>query len=288
MPPLSRALMCAAFGLIASTPLVATRAAQSDCAPKQTGARGFFMGSRVEASVATSPKPAKPRPGGGRKSNEKPAAQSDRERVSSPSCLGLGYSIYRADGDDRAVRASTTSRFRLGDRIRFVLESNSNAFLYVFESSADGNVMIFPDAALANGANRVSAHTLFEIPSHRASNPRLRWFDLTGTPGTQRLYFVVSREPLAGVPHGAALAKAQRSTSGAPWTPPEHVWRRVTSAAGSAASPDLIADAGEPQAKAEVESASRALRLARSDPEPSSITLGDGSLVVVTYDLSFD
>ncbi|MEJ7709797.1 MAG: DUF4384 domain-containing protein [Pyrinomonadaceae bacterium] len=76
-----------------------------------------------------------------------------------------------------AVRVDPTSEFREGDRIRLVLEPNTDGFLYVFHTENDAQPqMLFPDPRLDGGTNRVRAHVPCEVPSSREANEQLRWF----------------------------------------------------------------------------------------------------------------
>jgi hypothetical protein len=251
-----------------------------DCTREGTSSRGFFVGSRVEAVVATvNPAPAKPR-----KRNRPSTKRAD---VTDARCIGLGHTLYRRGPGDAPIRVDPASVLRAGDLLRLVLETNVDGYLYVFESSPDGNVMIFPDTQLNRGDNRVRAHTPVEIPSSADPDPSLHWFELTGETGTQRLYFVVSKAPLSGVPTGKALAKAHASARGKPWAPPRAVWTALTADADAAAIRDLATDFGQRQSAEEAEAISRALRLPAKAPEPSIVTVGGGKRVVVTLDLTF-
>src|ERR1051325_9981913 len=159
--------------------------------PRQGGtdeaARGAFMGSRPPAAEAKGP----PR-------------QHHPARPQGP--IGLGYTLYRADSSGNPVRVDPAEHFHQGDRVRLVFEPSSDGYLYVFNSTNGGEArLVYPDARLQGGDNRVRAHVLYQLPSTAEADERLRWFVFYGTAGTERLYIVVTRTPLKGIPTGEQL-----------------------------------------------------------------------------------
>jgi hypothetical protein len=94
------------------------------------------------------------------------------------------------DANGLAVRTDPSHIFQKGDRVRVLLETNTDGHLYIFNTTNDGPpVMIYPDADLDEAGNYLQAHVPFEIPSSLAAEERLRWlvFDETAA---MRLFFV--------------------------------------------------------------------------------------------------
>ena len=79
--------------------------------------------------------------------------------------LGLGLTLFMRDSNGLAVRTDPTRVFQNGDRVRVLLETNADGYLYIFNTTNDGPaVMIYPDADLDEAGNYLQAHVPFEIP----------------------------------------------------------------------------------------------------------------------------
>lgn len=146
-----------------------------------------------------------------KKSGDSPQPQSAKTSHATGSAepLTLGYSILQAEKAIEGARILLTESakiFRIGDRVRLLVETNADGYLYVF-NTLDGKdpEMIFPSYRLNNGANRIEAHVPCEIPSRENQNPTLQWFEFQPPPGAERLYLVFSLDPLVDVPTGKAL-----------------------------------------------------------------------------------
>jgi hypothetical protein len=149
--------------------------------------------------------------------------------------LGLGYTLYMRDAVGDAVRVNPTNEFRAGDRVRLVLESNADGYLYIFHTENDSDPkMIFPDARLGAGRNEIRAHFPYEVPSSLETREELRWFVFDANPATERLYVIIARRPLPGVPTGDDLVKYCRENQGrCEWRPTSDVWSLVKTYAGA-------------------------------------------------------
>src|SRR5215207_1798119 len=89
--------------------------------------------------------------------------------------IGLGMTLFTRDSNGLAVRVDPEHVFRKGDRVRVLLETNTDGFLYIFNQTNDGPViMIDPDAQLDDAGNYIKAHVPWEIPSSAADEERLR------------------------------------------------------------------------------------------------------------------
>src|SRR2546430_3946053 len=137
------------------------------------------------------------------------------------------------DGDCRSGMVGPTSGFHNGDRIRLALEPNIDGYLYIFDVEDGGPAkMIYPDARLDGGENWIEAHVPMEIPSSEESEERLRWFEFYGKPGGDRIYVVMTREPLKSVPTSDELvAFCGLNKDKCPWQPSTEVWEQIEKAA---------------------------------------------------------
>jgi hypothetical protein len=208
-----------------------------------------------------------------------------------PSGIGIGYTLFMRDDVGAGVRVDPKREFASGEAIRLLIESNTDGYLYIFDAENDATPsLIFPNAKLKGGDNRISAHVPYEIPSSAESDETLRWFVFNDTPATERVYILVSRQPLEGVPADKSLVEycAGKDQTCA-WKPTSEQWMTLK----GVNSRDVIAvsrarDAGLAQTAAEREAASRGLGLAASAPQPTVIYMAssaDANVLITTVDL---
>lgn len=108
--------------------------------------------------------------------------------------IGLGLTLFTRDSNGLAVRVDPTHVFRKGDRVRVLLETNTEGYLYIFNTTDGGKpVMIYPNAELDEGGNYVQPHVPFEIPSSAAEAERLRWLTFDEYAGAERLFCFYTR-----------------------------------------------------------------------------------------------
>src|SRR5215468_2059481 len=121
-----------------------------------------------------------------------------------PGAIGLGYTLYQRAASGEVKRVSASQPFYENDQVRFVIEPNTDGYLYIFYTENDGEPeMIFPDHRLSQGANQVKAHVPYEAPSGDAP---IKWFSFTENINARlRLFIVVTRQPLPNVPTGQEL-----------------------------------------------------------------------------------
>ena len=111
--------------------------------------------------------------------------------------LGIGLTLFTRDSNGLAVRVDPDRVFRKGDRVRILLETNTDGYLYIFNKTNDSvPVMIYPDAEIDEGGNYLQAHVPFEIPAADAPDERLRWFAFDENTGTEKLNDVVIKDKL--------------------------------------------------------------------------------------------
>ncbi|HXM34649.1 MAG TPA: DUF4384 domain-containing protein, partial [Pyrinomonadaceae bacterium] len=204
--------------------------------------------------------------------------------------IGLGLTLFMRDSNGLAVRVDPTHEFHKGDRVRVLLETNSDGHLYIFNTTDDGPpVMIYPDPQLDEAGNYLQAHVPLEIPSSVAPEENLRWFRFDERAGIERLYFVFTREPLGGVPIEDDLLKyCGEDKTQCAWHPAAELWARLQK---EFSTPTPVAKAqhyGKTQTGAEHEAATRGIGLAKNDPEPSLVMMNASSnsaLLVAALDL---
>ena len=191
------------------------------------------------------------------------------------SAIALGYTIFMRDINGRAVRVDPAREFHNGDRIRISLEPNVDGYVYVFHTENDGPPeMIYPDARLEGGENWVEAHVPIDIPSTVETDERLRWFQFYGNAGVERLYVVVTREPLANVPYAESLVNyCTANKDKCPWKPPVDAWAQIQLASKAEVRIVTSKNAGEVQTEKEQVASTRGLGLDQTAPQPSVIRM---------------
>ncbi len=208
--------------------------------------------------------------------------------------LGLGISLYarlRGNPTGMAVRVDPSQIFQAGDALRFVLEPNTNGFVYVFYRENDGEpVMLYPDVRLSRGLNQILAHVPMELPSSRELNPQLQWFYFGNKPAIERLYFVVARAPLPGIPIGnELLAYCQQFPAACPWKPPLAAWQQLEGYLSSIPKQmSKLTRLGQSLTAGEGLAIQRDFGLKPTDPDPSLVqinTFADASLLIAQVNL---
>jgi hypothetical protein len=190
----------------------------------------------------------------------------------------------------RAVRVEPSREFHNGDSVRIALEPNVDGYLYVFHTEGDGAPeMIYPDWRLDGGENWLEAHVPLEVPSSEETDERLRWFTFYGNAGIERLYVVVSREPLPGVPTGERLVTfCAANKDKCPWRPVSEVWAQLQSATRADVKVVSAKSFGQPLSDKEQVATTRGLGLDQTAPEPSVIRMNastNATVLVAVLDL---
>jgi Domain of unknown function (DUF4384) len=206
-------------------------------------------------------------------SNGSPAQSNSAGALIQP--IGLGYTLFMRDVNGRAVRVEPAREFHNGDRIRISLEPNVDGYLYVFHTEGDGPPeMIYPDSRLEGGDNWIEAHVPVEVPSALETDERLRWFQFYGNPATERLYVVVTRDPLPEVPISENLVGfCTANKDKCPWRPTAELWTRVQQGAKAEVKIVTSNTAGQPQTEKEQVATTRGLGLDQTAPQPSVIRM---------------
>ncbi|MBA2734208.1 MAG: DUF4384 domain-containing protein, partial [Acidobacteria bacterium] len=173
-----------------------------------------------------------------------------------------------------------------GDRIRLSMESNTDGYLYIFHTENNGEPqMLYPDVRLENGANKIEAHVPYEIPWNEPGVKN--WFKFDANPANERLYIIVSRQPLPGIPTDTALVN-YCGQSRCPWRPPVGVWAQVKANVEAKVGVVKGKSYGQKQTQTEQVAVTRGLGLDQSAPEPSVIRMNVSSnapILVTAVDL---
>jgi hypothetical protein len=210
---------------------------------------------------------------------------------SKPTGIGVGYTLFLRDESGGAMRVSPQREFKSGEAIRLLVESNTDGYLYIFDAENDTvPQLIFPNARLNRGDNRIGAHVPYEIPSAKEADDNLRWFVFNDTPATERVYVVVSRVPLEGVPAGEALVRAcAEPEQTCAWKPTAEQWAALkTSNARDQVAVSRVKDDGRALEATERDAATRGLGLSVDAPLPSVIYMiasSNANVLVTTVDL---
>lgn len=204
--------------------------------------------------------------------------------------MGLGLTLFTRDSNGLAVRVDPNRVFRRGDRVRVLLETNADGYLYIFNTTDGGKpVMIYPDARLDDAGNYIRSHVPFEIPSSLADDERLRWFSFDEQAGAERLFFVFTREPLSAVPIDDDLQRyCANNNNQCPWRPAPETWANIQKEMTAPVEVDKSRQFGNAQSPREQIASTRGIGLSKEDPEPSLIMLTASSsapVLVATLDL---
>ncbi len=272
--------------------------------------RGAFLTSRPKEKPVTSGAAKKPsrrrpkqtpgpaNPGTSSKPDKKPEQSSTSGTSVTPSTpsastkpvnarrMGLGLTLFMRDSNGLAVRVDPDHVFHKGDRVRVLLETNTDGYLYIFNTTNDGPaVMIYPHPALDEAGNYLQAHVPFEIPTSQEAEEKLRWFAFDETGGTERLFFVFTREPLSGIPiDDDLIALCKSSEQNCPLKPSDETWAAVQKEMQAPLKTDKTRQYGAAQTTSEQP---RGVGLAKDDPQPSLVMMASSArpTLVATLDL---
>lgn len=254
---------------------------------EQEDVRGAFMTTRPKAtaksstgSTAARPKKRRPTP------TPEPVENSNKNSGSSAKTgdgpgktrtpkIGLGLTLFSRDSNGLAVRVDPERVFHSGDRVRALLETNVDGYLYIFNTTDGGKpVMIYPNPELDEGGNYIQSHIPFEIPDSVADQERLRWLTFDKNAGEERLFFVFTREPLPSVPIEDELLNLCRDNAqSCPYKPSDELWTKIQTEMGGPVKIAKSKNYGKSQTRGEQEASTRGLGLSKEDPEPSMVMM---------------
>ena len=194
-----------------------------------------------------------------------------------PGAIGLGYTLYQRAASGEVKRVSASQPFYENDQVRFVIEPNTDGYLYIFYTENDGEPeMIFPDHRLSQGANQVKAHVPYEAPS---SDAPIKWFSFTENINARlRLFIVVTRQPLPNVPTGQELlAYCKTYGDDCVWKPSREYFKPVLEGDGEKKLMSKKETPGRVLASTETEAITRGIKLKAQELEPDVIYLNPSS-----------
>jgi hypothetical protein len=245
-----------------------------------TGSGSGKSGGSSSGSTSKIDKTPKPKPS--------PAPSSSAPTPVNARRLGLGVTLFMRDSNGLAVRVDPDHVFRKGDRVRVLLETNTDGYLYIFNTTDDGPAtMIYPDSQLDEAGNYLQAHVPFEIPSAASADERLRWFAFDQVAGTERLFFVFTREPLSGIPIDDDLIALCKDSKERCMRPSDEAWAAVQKHMQEPLKTDKSQQFGNAQTSTEQQATARGLGLSKEDPPPSLVMMASSprSTLVATLDL---
>ena len=208
--------------------------------------------------------------------NSNTAANNNNSIANGPAqAIALGYTLFMRDSNGHNVRVEPGHEFHSGDRVRISLEPNVDGYLYVFHTEGAGPAeMIYPDARLDGGENWIEAHVPMEVPSSEQADERYHWFVFDNNPATERLYIVVTRQPLPLVPTGDDLVKfCSTNKDKCPWHPVAELWARVQDATRAEVRVVTSKTFGQSQTDKEQVATTRGLGLDQTAPQPAVIRM---------------
>ena len=276
---------------------------------QEENTRGAFMTSRAKTpekpartSSTARPNRRRPKPSGATSGNTKPVNNENTASNTSGSKsettdagksvpaastrIGLGMTLFMRDPNGLAVRIDPAHEFHKGDAVRVLLETNADGHLYIFNTTDGGDpVMIYPDSQLDEAGNYLQAHVPVEIPSSLTTQERLRWFRFDEKAGSERLMFVLTREPLQGVPIEDELIKfCGENKVGCAWRPSTELWARLQKELNESPQVVKAMDSGAAQTPREREATTRGIGLSKDDPPPTLVLMSTsaGSAILVT------
>jgi hypothetical protein len=276
----------------------------STFAQQEEDVRGAFMTTRPKAGPKSKPagtRPSRRRPkpsvvaGTGDSTGSKVVANPKDDSKGGPTTLntgriGLGLTLFMRDSNGLAVRTDPNRQFKKGDHVRFLIETNVDGFLYVFNTTDGGKpIMIYPDPLVDDAGNYFQSHVPFEIPSSLAAEEGLKWFTFDGHTGAEKLYFVFSRELLGGVPvEDDLITFCRENENKCPWNPADDTWATIQKSVADRVQIAKADNMGKAQTSPEHQAVARGIGLNRDDPEPSLIMLtasASGNMLVAVVDL---
>ena len=257
--------------------------------PKASANKGKTSGGTKPSRRRPKTTPAKPAEGNPQAAGDPKSSANTPPKVITQR-LGLGLTLFMRDSNGLSVRVDPAREFHKGDRVRVLLETNADGYLYIFNTTDGGTpMMIYPDPQLEEAGNYIQSHVPVEIPSSLAPEERLKWFTFDANSGVEKLHFVFTREPLATVPIEDDLISYCRANDGkCPWTPGAEVWSRIQKQASESAQIAKPTGLGKAQTSPEQQAIARGIGLNRDDPEPSLIMLTastSSDMLVATLEL---
>ncbi|OPZ14309.1 MAG: hypothetical protein BWZ10_01939 [candidate division BRC1 bacterium ADurb.BinA364] len=185
--------------ILAAAPSQAAEGASPAAAPQQstasadTEAKNSFYGQPMVTVVQPTPAPIVVSP-----------VQTQPAPVPS---IALRYKIMLVNSSCSIQQVTEQYQFRTGDRMRLVLESNIDGYLYIFLKGASSRgTQLFPDPRINNGSNFIKARVEYSIPPN--VGPDAGWLRFDANVGKEEIMLFLSPNQIGNLV-GAAPAQPQ-------------------------------------------------------------------------------
>src|SRR5262249_21769726 len=99
--------------------------------------------------------------------------------------------ILKRDPNNKYQEVDLDTAFAAGDRIRLQVDSNTTGYLYIVMQGSSGTwQLLFPNAEVSGGSNRIAKGQSLMIPSGDRGQ-----FVVDETAGTEKIFLVLTRQP---------------------------------------------------------------------------------------------
>lgn len=145
--------------------------------------------------------------------------------------LGIRLSVLKVEqnGDRKEVPPDTN--FRPGDRVRLNIQVSASGYLYIINRGSSGTwTQLFPSPDLPAANNALEPGATYSIPSDRN-------FVVSNPPGNEKMFLILSRQPVANIQ--SLILDMSRRSNGAAAPEPEPK-------APAQAAPQMLADSRGP------------------------------------------
>lgn len=126
---------------------------------------------------------------------------------STPATPTLQIVVEKKLPDGKAEAMTPTHVFQAGDVLRLRLVSQSDGYLYLMDQGSSGQFStVFPSVAAGND-NRIARGKTYLVPATEDG-----WFEITGPPGFDIFYFLLSPSPLSAPATSSFVAPGPASS----------------------------------------------------------------------------
>src|SRR2546430_8529513 len=133
--------------------------------PKSTTTGTPVRKSRRRPAVTPNPSTSGTSPSSTTTTTQNPSNTSRKNTAAQK--IGLGLTLFMRDSNGLAIRVDPAHEFHKGDRVRVLLETNTDGHLYIFNTTDGGDpVMIYPDAQMDEAEHHVQAQGPIVNPLH--------------------------------------------------------------------------------------------------------------------------
>lgn len=196
----------------------------------EEGAKSLFYADqdttvRPRQSKGEAPRVTKP-PKPATQVAKRPGQESQPVQLKAPreQHVGIKYSIQLIEQDGKRTEVPPERVFRSGERLKLLVESNTDGYLYLLNVGSTGrHHLLFPHPRLAAGSNFVAAGTVYELPHGAVIR-----FD--SNPGEELLVAMFALTELQPPPDADPASRAVTPTEA----------RRIVTAADTRGAKDLV------------------------------------------------